>query len=63
MTRIALENEPSHPAQVRPGPRGTDDRSPRTLGWVRLLTRMSGAFLSGLAVPTPPPELEDELRI
>ncbi len=63
MTHIALENEPSHPAQVRPGPRRTDDSSPRTPGWVRLLTRMSGAFLSCLTVPTPPPEMKEELGV
>ncbi|GBF06299.1 hypothetical protein DAERI_080090 [Deinococcus aerius] len=63
MTRIAPQHEPFHPAQPTPERRITDDGSPRTTGWTRLLGRMAGALFSGLAVPTPPPEVQEELKV
>lgn len=63
MTRTALEHEPFHPAQPKPERRVTDDGSPRTTGWDRLLGRMAGVLFSGLAVPTPPLEIQEELKV
>lgn len=63
MTRTALDHEPFHPAQVQHERRITDDGSSRTTGWTRLLGRMAGALFSGLAVPTPPPEVQEELKV